>query len=38
VKTIEIKAGENTVNVDVPRGSSLIPAMDKLGLPRGKAP
>jgi hemoglobin len=38
VKTIEIKAGENTVNVDVPRGSSLIPAMDKFGLPRGKAP
>jgi plastocyanin len=37
-QTIEIKSGENTVNVQVPRGSNLIPAVDKFGLPRGKAP
>jgi len=37
-QTIEIHTGENTVNVTVPRGSSVIPATDKFGLPRGKAP
>jgi hemoglobin len=37
-QSIEIKAGENSANVSVPRGSSLIPATDKFGLPRGKAP
>jgi hemoglobin len=37
-QSIEIKSGENTVNVNVPRGSSVIPATDKFGLPRGKAP
>jgi hemoglobin len=37
-QTIEIKSGENTVNVSVPRGASLIPATDKFGVPRGKAP
>jgi truncated hemoglobin YjbI/plastocyanin len=37
-QTVEIKSGENTLNVDVPRGSSVIPATDKFGLPRGKAP
>jgi hemoglobin len=37
-QTIEIKSGENTANVQVPRSASLIPAMDKFGLPRGKAP
>jgi hypothetical protein len=37
-KTVEIKSGENTVNVSVPRGSSAPPATDKFGLPRGKAP
>jgi hemoglobin len=35
---VEIKSGENSVNVSVPRGASLIPAVDKFGLPRGKAP
>jgi plastocyanin len=37
-QTIEIKSGENTVSVDVPRGSSVITATDKFGVPRGKAP
>jgi len=37
-QTIEIKAGENTVDVSVPRGASVVPAMDKFGLPRGKSP
>jgi hemoglobin len=37
-QTIEIKSGENSVNVQVPRAASLRPAMDKFGLPRGKAP
>jgi hemoglobin len=37
-QSIEIKAGENSVNVTVPRGSSVKPATDKFGLPRGKAP
>ena len=36
-QTIEIKSGENSVNVDVPRASSVMPAVDKFGLPRGKA-
>jgi hemoglobin len=35
---VEIKSGENSVNVSVPRGASLIQAVDKFGLPRGKAP
>ena len=37
-QTIEIKSGENSVNVNVPRASSVMPAVDKFGLPRGKAP
>jgi hemoglobin len=37
-QTIEIKSGENSVNVQIPRGASLIPVVDKFGLPRGKAP
>ena len=37
-QTVEIKSGENTVNVQIPRGASVIPAMDKFGVPRGKAP
>jgi hemoglobin len=37
-QTIEIHAGENTANVSVPRGASVIPATDKFGVPRGKAP
>jgi len=37
-QTIEIKTGENTLNVSVPRGASVIPVTDKFGLPRGKAP
>jgi len=37
-QTIEIKSGENNANVEVPRSSSVIPAVDKFGLPRGKAP
>jgi truncated hemoglobin YjbI/plastocyanin len=37
-QTIEIKSGENTVNVQIPRGASMITAVDKFGLPRGKAP
>ena len=37
-QTIEIKSGDNNVNVDVPRAASVMPAMDKFGLPRGKAP
>ncbi len=37
-QTIEIKSGENTVQLSVPRASSLTPATDKFGLPRGKAP
>jgi len=35
---VEIKSGDNTVNVSVPRGAAVIPATDKFGLPRGKAP
>jgi hemoglobin len=38
VQTIEIKSGDNAVTVQVPRSASLIPATDKFGLPRGKAP
>ena len=37
-QTVEIKSGENSVNVQIPRGASVIPAMDKFGVPRGKAP
>ena len=37
-QTIEIKSGDNSVNVQIPRGASLIPVVDKFGLPRGKAP
>jgi truncated hemoglobin YjbI/plastocyanin len=37
-QTIEIKPGDNNVNVQIPRGASLIPVVDKFGLPRGKAP
>jgi hemoglobin len=37
-QTVEIKSGENTVNLTIPRGASVRPAMDKFGLPRGKAP
>jgi hemoglobin len=38
-QTIEIKSGENSVSVSVPRASTLTPpATDKFGLPRGKAP
>ena len=37
-QTIEIKSGENSVNVSVPRAATLAPATDKFGLPRGKAP
>jgi len=37
-QTIEIHAGENTLNLSVPRASSMIPATDKFGIPRGKAP
>jgi len=35
---VEIKSGDNSVNVSVPRGAAVIPATDKFGLPRGKAP
>jgi hypothetical protein len=37
-QTIEIKSGENSVTLQVPRAASVRPAMDKFGLPRGKAP
>ncbi|HVV48456.1 MAG TPA: hypothetical protein VHO06_02255, partial [Polyangia bacterium] len=37
-KTIEIKEGENTLNLDVPRGAPAGLGTDKFGLPRGKAP
>jgi hemoglobin len=37
-QTIEIHTGENTLNVSVPRSASVIPATDKFGVPRGKAP
>jgi len=37
-QTIEIKSGENSVNLSVPHGSSVMQATDKFGLPRGKAP
>ena len=37
-KTIEIKEGENTLNLDVPRGAAAGLGTDKFGLPRGKAP
>ena len=36
-QTIEIKSGDNTVKVGVPRASSTT-ATDKFGHPRGKAP
>jgi hemoglobin len=37
-KTIEIKEGENTLDLDVPRGAPAGLGTDKFGLPRGKAP
>jgi hemoglobin len=37
-KTIEIKEGENTLNLDIPRGAAAGLGTDKFGLPRGKAP
>jgi hemoglobin len=37
-QTIEIKEGENTLNLDVPRGAPAGLGTDKFGLPRGKAP
>jgi hemoglobin len=37
-QNIEIKSGENSVNVQVPRGSNVMSAVDKFGIPRGKAP
>ncbi len=37
-RTIEIKEGENTLDLDVPRGAPAGLGTDKFGLPRGKAP
>jgi hemoglobin len=37
-QTVQIKLGENSLNLSVPRRASLTPATDKFGLPRGKAP
>jgi hemoglobin len=36
-QTVEIRAGENSVDVRVPRGGASGPVTDKFGLPRGRA-
>jgi len=36
-QTIEIRPGENSINLSVPRGAPPAPGTDKFGLPRGKA-
>jgi hemoglobin len=36
-QTVEIRAGENSVDVRIPRGGSSGPVTDKFGLPRGRA-
>jgi hemoglobin len=37
IQTVEIRAGENSVDVRVPRGGTSGPVTDKFGLPRGRA-
>ena len=36
-QTVEIRAGENSVDVRIPRGGTSGPVTDKFGLPRGRA-
>jgi plastocyanin len=36
-QVVEIREGENTLNLSVPRGAPPGPVTDKFGLPRGKA-